>query len=246
VRQLTAQNKAALARYDYAPYGELMRSSGLPLTVGYTGHRWDPEIGQYFAPFRYYNPQTTRWNMRDPLGFVDGPNVYAYVAGNPVKNIDPLGMLIAADNLPPGVYSFLPGGVGGALIGGILGGMDQAHCGWGSIAAGASLGAATGFVSGMITGPWALVAGAAAGAFDAVVRGGARGGWRGVAVDAFSGALTGLIGGILPTAIVTEAVTPGESLTEYVVGGVAGLWIQNGNDAAGVLQGVNKPCLMNW
>jgi len=92
VRQLSGQNKAALARYDYAPYGELSRSSGLPLTVGYTGHRWDPEIGQYFAPFRYYNPQIARWNMRDPLGFVDGPNVYAYVAGNPVNNYDPLGL----------------------------------------------------------------------------------------------------------------------------------------------------------
>ena len=94
VRQLTAQNKAALARYDYAPYGELMRSAGLPLAVGYTGHRWDPEIGQYFAPFRYYNPQTARWNMRDPVGFVDGLNMYAYVAGSPTNSIDPDGLFI--------------------------------------------------------------------------------------------------------------------------------------------------------
>jgi RHS repeat-associated protein len=69
-----------------------MRSAGLSLTVGYTGHRWDPAIGQYFAPFRYYNPQTARWNMRDPLGYVDGPNVYAYVTGNPAMGIDPLGL----------------------------------------------------------------------------------------------------------------------------------------------------------
>ena len=102
VRQLSAQNKAALARYDYAPYGELMRSAGLPLTVGYTGHRWDPEIGQYFAPYRYYNPQTARWNMRDPLGFVDGPNVYAYVAGNPVNGYDPFGLVRGTDLCRPG------------------------------------------------------------------------------------------------------------------------------------------------
>ena len=92
VRQLSAQNKAALARYDYAPYGELMRSSGLPLMVGYTGHRWDPEIGQYFAPFRYYNPQTARWNMRDQLGLIAGINQYAYVSGNPALKMDPLGL----------------------------------------------------------------------------------------------------------------------------------------------------------
>ena len=95
VRQLVGQTKAPLARYDYAPYGELSRSAGLPLTVGYTGHRWDQAVGQYFAPFRYYNPKTARWNMRDPLGFVDGPNVYAYVAGNPVNRMDPTGLIIA-------------------------------------------------------------------------------------------------------------------------------------------------------
>jgi len=91
---MLGQDKSAKARQDFSLYGELMRSAGLPLTVGYTGHRWDPAIGQYFAPFRYYNPQTARWNMRDPLGMVDGPNIYAYVAGNPANNIDPDGLFI--------------------------------------------------------------------------------------------------------------------------------------------------------
>ena len=102
MRHLTGQNKAFLARYDYAPYGELMRNAGLPLTVGHTGHRWDAAIGQYFAPFRYYNPQTARWNMRDPLGFVDGPNMYAYVAGNPVNSIDYSGLA----SCPPGWQNY--------------------------------------------------------------------------------------------------------------------------------------------
>ena len=92
-RQMLGQNKAAKARFDFSPYGELMRSAGLPLTVGYTGHRWDPAIGQYFAPFRYYNPQTARWNMRDPLGLAAGLNVYGYVGGNPITGVDPLGLI---------------------------------------------------------------------------------------------------------------------------------------------------------
>ena len=120
VRQLTGQTKAALARYDYASYGELMRNAGLPLTVGYTGHLWDNAIGQYYAPFRYYNPQTARWNMRDPLGFVDGPNVYAYVAGNPVNYIDPFGLsaasacMIAIGPSLPSLSSMVSVLVGGA------------------------------------------------------------------------------------------------------------------------------------
>ncbi|OQB38073.1 MAG: hypothetical protein BWY09_01445 [Candidatus Hydrogenedentes bacterium ADurb.Bin179] len=72
--QMTGQTKAALARYDYAPYGELLRNAGLPLTVSYTGHLWDSAIGQYYARFRFYNPQTARWNMHDPL-------VYYYPLG---------------------------------------------------------------------------------------------------------------------------------------------------------------------
>jgi RHS repeat-associated protein len=95
-RQMLGQDKSAKARYDFSPYGELMRSAGLPLTVGYTGHRWDPAIGQYFAPFRYYNPQTARWNMRDPLGMVDGLNTYAYVAGSPIRYFDTEGGSIVA------------------------------------------------------------------------------------------------------------------------------------------------------
>ncbi|NLV42432.1 MAG: RHS repeat-associated core domain-containing protein [Candidatus Hydrogenedentes bacterium] len=87
-----------------------MRSAGLPLTIGYTGHPWDRALGQYFAPFRYYNPATARWNMRDPLGFVDGPNVYAYVAGNPVMRTDPSGGWIVIVIIGGGVL------IGGAII----------------------------------------------------------------------------------------------------------------------------------
>jgi len=89
---MLGQDKSAKARQDFSLYGELMRSAGLPLTVGYTGHRWDPAIGQYFAPFRYYNPQTARWNMRDPLGMLAGLNIYAYVVGDPTNSSDPLGL----------------------------------------------------------------------------------------------------------------------------------------------------------
>ena len=92
LRERLCRSAPAKARFDFSPYGELMRSAGLPLTVGYTGHRWDPAIGQYFAPFRYYNPQTARWNMRDPLGFLDGLNKYSYVRNNPIIRSDELGL----------------------------------------------------------------------------------------------------------------------------------------------------------
>ena len=58
----------------------------------FTGHQWDGKSGLYYAPFRYYSPFQARWTTRDPLGMVDGPNVYAYVRGNPVNAVDVWGL----------------------------------------------------------------------------------------------------------------------------------------------------------
>ncbi|MEM1058611.1 MAG: putative Ig domain-containing protein [Verrucomicrobiota bacterium] len=42
--------------------------------------------------FRYRDLQTGTFISRDPLGFVDGPNVYTYVKQNPWTMFDPLGL----------------------------------------------------------------------------------------------------------------------------------------------------------
>jgi len=60
----------------------------------FTGHDWDGTSQVYFAPYRYYAPETARWTTRDPLGMVDGPNIYAYVGNEPINNFDPSGMNI--------------------------------------------------------------------------------------------------------------------------------------------------------
>ena len=58
----------------------------------FTGHQWDGESGLYYAPYRYYSPFQARWTTRDPLGMIDGPNVYAYVRGDPLGFSDPTGL----------------------------------------------------------------------------------------------------------------------------------------------------------
>ncbi|PQO28408.1 hypothetical protein C5Y96_16100 [Blastopirellula marina] len=40
---------------------------------------------------RVYHPKLGRWLTKDPLGMVDGPNLYEYCAGDPVNLIDPSG-----------------------------------------------------------------------------------------------------------------------------------------------------------
>ena len=93
---MRGQDKTLLARHAYYPYGTTLSTVGLPLNRGFTGHQWEPETGQYFAPFRYYNPSAARWTMRDPLGYVDGPNMYGYVGGMPVTKKDSLGLITSA------------------------------------------------------------------------------------------------------------------------------------------------------
>jgi RHS repeat-associated protein len=86
-------SKALAAVFDYTPYGQAYAENDtVGITHRYTGHDWDATANLYFAPYRFYNPQLARWMSRDPLGMVDGPNVYKYVRGNPIRKRDPLGM----------------------------------------------------------------------------------------------------------------------------------------------------------
>jgi RHS repeat-associated protein len=94
VRRLRNDSKTSVATFEYTPYGDELSVSGLKINRGFTGHVYEPQTGMYFAPYRFYSPEESRWLSRDPLGMVDGPNVYAYVRDNPIDNIDALGLHI--------------------------------------------------------------------------------------------------------------------------------------------------------
>jgi RHS repeat-associated protein len=109
-------------RYDYDPYGKtyiahwdpaagsgsgdwVRHAPDEPSAFGnpfmWTGQRHDVAIGLYHFPFRTYSPRLGRWLQRDPLGYVDGLNMYEYVASMPVTVTDPLGwkLKIAGDKV---------------------------------------------------------------------------------------------------------------------------------------------------
>jgi RHS repeat-associated protein len=86
-------SKASLGTASYTPFGSVYSSSlTSDITRGYTGHDYDNIVGLDFAPFRYMQPGTGRWLKRDPLGMIDGPNMYGYVGANPVMYVDPFGL----------------------------------------------------------------------------------------------------------------------------------------------------------
>lgn len=60
----------------------------------YAGYWWDPELRLYHVRHRVYDPYTSRWLQRDPIGYEGGPNLYQYCGGEPWKYTDPTGLYI--------------------------------------------------------------------------------------------------------------------------------------------------------
>ncbi len=57
----------------------------------YAGQYAGSETGLHYNLFRYYDPQTGRFTVQDPIGLKGGLNLYQY-APNPLGWIDPLGL----------------------------------------------------------------------------------------------------------------------------------------------------------
>jgi RHS repeat-associated protein len=62
----------------------------------YASKRFDLESGFIYFGKRYYVPSLIRWLTPDPLGVVDGINLYPFLRNNPFRYIDPDGQFVVA------------------------------------------------------------------------------------------------------------------------------------------------------
>ncbi len=82
---------------DLAPHGVWGGATGNPPTpLRFQGQYADPETGLHYNRYRYYDPEVGRYISPDALGLAAGFNDYLY-AKNPVREVDPLGLISAAD-----------------------------------------------------------------------------------------------------------------------------------------------------
>jgi len=100
---LTDDGGNVVERYRYDPYGRtyiydadgttLRQASAYGNPFMFTAQRYDAAVGTYHFLYRTYLPWLGRWGQRDPLGYVDGTNLYEYVRSFPLRYVDPLGLM---------------------------------------------------------------------------------------------------------------------------------------------------------
>lgn len=120
VRAITSGDGAVTECYDYLPFGRMLSASdngrgGCFPTIPdvqfsssvpqkFTGKERDTETGLDYFGARYYSAPQGRFTSADPMmgsANIQKPqtwNRYAYVANNPIKYIDPLGLFLWDDS----------------------------------------------------------------------------------------------------------------------------------------------------
>jgi RHS repeat-associated protein len=92
-RVITNQAQQVVWRGQLKPFGETMvEVEAITNHRRFPGQRFDIESRLHYNYFRDYDPRTGRYMQSDPIGLGGGLNTYAYVGGNPVNWVDPLGL----------------------------------------------------------------------------------------------------------------------------------------------------------
>jgi RHS repeat-associated protein len=96
------------ADHRYGPFGEVLGVG--PSGYGFSGERYDAEVGLVYLRARYYQPATGRFLSRDswPGDYAEPGSLhrFGYVGANPVNRVDPTGHVAPGGATPSEPYIF--------------------------------------------------------------------------------------------------------------------------------------------
>ena len=86
---MTDGAKASVWNAVWQPWGAPQSITGTAtLDARFPGQWYQLEAGLHYNWHRHYDPSLGRYTQPDPLGFVDGPSVYAYAGSAPYSWVD--------------------------------------------------------------------------------------------------------------------------------------------------------------
>ena len=89
---LTDSTGTVVASYYYDPFGVITEETGEVINpFRYVGEYYDEETGMVYLRARYYDPTIGRFISEDPIR--DGYNWYVYCSNNPIRYVDPWGLV---------------------------------------------------------------------------------------------------------------------------------------------------------
>ena len=93
VTEVRTTNGAVVGAYSYSPFGKLLsQTNTYNQPFRFQSKLFHARSGFVYFGYRWLDPNTGRWLSRDPSGEGASINLYSYVGGNPVGQIDPLGL----------------------------------------------------------------------------------------------------------------------------------------------------------
>jgi RHS repeat-associated protein len=91
---LNAADGSVAARYEYGPFGELIRATR-PMAIAnpfrLSTKYQDDQTDLLYYGYRYYSAIIGRWISRDPIEEKGGPHLFSFVGNDPSGRVDPLG-----------------------------------------------------------------------------------------------------------------------------------------------------------
>jgi RHS repeat-associated protein len=91
VTELVGSDGTSAAQYEYGPFGEVVRATGLLAKANpfrFSTKYQDDEADLIYYGYRYYNSGMGRWLSRDLIGEMGEANLYQVAANNTINKID--------------------------------------------------------------------------------------------------------------------------------------------------------------